>query len=88
MMNILKGHIISKNTLSATISPKSKLIGELSKPIGYINYNGTYEITPKTKEQIIETENKHMSRNMLIKEIPFYEVSNEKGETIIIGGDI
>lgn len=86
-MDILKGHLIPKSNLFATISPKLKLIGELSQPTGYIDYTGTYEVIPKIKAQIVETENRHLSRNITVKEIPFYEVSNEKGKTIIIGDE-
>lgn len=50
------------------------------------DYNGKYEITPKTEEQVLQTKNKSMRENLTVKGIPTYEVSNSSGTTFIIGG--
>jgi len=72
----------------------------ITKPINTINigfniggtsqtppYDGEYEVTPKTyDEQTLETRNKRMLKNVTIKKIPQYEVSNSaEGYTLIIG---
>lgn len=71
----------------------------ITKPINTINigfnigsssttppYQGEYEVTPKTyDEQTLQTVNKKMLKNVTIKKIPQFEVSNEYGYTLIIG---
>ena len=43
-------------------------------------------MTPKTyDEQTLQTVNKKMLKNVTIKKIPQFEVSNEYGYTLIIG---
>ena len=50
-------------------------------------YDGEYIVIPKTEQRVLETKDMVMNDDLLVKAIPFYEVSNAaKGETIIIGG--
>lgn len=52
-----------------------------------IYYDGPYVVTPKVTSQVLQTEDKRMTADVTVKEIPYYEVSNlAKGKTIIIGG--
>lgn len=49
-------------------------------------YNGAYSVTPKAYEQQLETENRKMTNNVTVKEIPYFEVSNSAGgNTLNIG---
>lgn len=71
----------------------------ITKPINTINigfnigsssttppYEGEYEVTPKTyDEQTLQTVNKKMLKNVTIKKIHQFEVSNEYGYALIIG---
>lgn len=51
------------------------------------DYSGSYEITPLAYEaQTLATKDKSMTANLTVLEIPLYEVSNEYGTTINIGG--
>lgn len=50
----------------------------------YDPYSGPYEITPSTIEQIMETKGKDMVENVTVREIPYYEISNEHGSTVHI----
>lgn len=53
------------------------------------NYDGEYDVIPSVDQQILGTKNKYMIKDVTIREIPFYSVSNSSnGETIIIGGNI
>jgi len=67
------------------------LIGLLSiagKPIytEHEKYSGDYVVKPAPfLEQTLETNNKLMQDNVVVLEIPYYEVSNISGKTIIIG---
>lgn len=49
-------------------------------------YDGEYEVTPKAHlEQILETKNKSMVRDVTVHEIPYSEVTNpEGGKTVNI----
>lgn len=55
--------------------------------IGYVSpYTGQYIITPKTIEQVLPTDNKQLDDDIIVKEIPYKEISNPQGgNTIIIG---
>ena len=49
-------------------------------------YEGSYDITPKVIPQKMETKNKAMREDVLIRQIPYEAVSNGTGTTITIGG--
>lgn len=93
----LIGKIISKENLVGvmttsiillgSIETAINLVGSLSMPDGYEEYLGNYTITPSVSEQTISTEDKHLTGDITIEPIPYYEVSNEQsGQTAIIGG--
>lgn len=49
-------------------------------------YEGPYEVTPNFTDQVLETAEKMMSDDMVVKEIPVAEVSNPAGGlTLTIG---
>lgn len=50
------------------------------------DYNGPYKAVPKTQSQTLETKNKSMKDNVTVAEIPYHEISNETGTTVVIGG--
>jgi len=54
----------------------------------YPDYSGEYEVTPTPSSQTLETTNKTMRRDVEIRAIPYYDVSNPYGRTIYIGGDL
>lgn len=79
--------IKSYGVLSGSIVSDGVLYGSLLLPVGYENYIGPYKVTPKIEPQSLKTADKYMTQDVTINSIPFYEVSNQKGITIIIGGD-
>ena len=83
----LTGKIGSEGVLSGSIVSEVALSGSLSMPVGYEDYTGPYEVTPKVESQSLSTEDKHMTHDVTINPIPYYEVSNQNGKTIIIGGN-
>ena len=84
---VLKGEIHTSGSLYGIICSDGELNGSLSIPVGYDDYTGEYEITPKVNEQELKTKDKHMVKDLLIKAIPYYEVENVyNGQTVIIGG--
>lgn len=91
----LVGTLISTGTLVGQISIKKHspiLQGYVSMPEKVVadpieTYTGEYTITPKVTEQEFDTRNKKMKSDLVVEEIPFYEVSNQSnGSTVIIGG--
>jgi len=54
----------------------------------YPYYIGETVITPKVREETeLETKNKILLENIIVEEIPYYETSNIKGTTFIVGGN-
>ena len=53
---------------------------------GYESYDGSYEITPRLHEQVLNTSKKIMHDDVTIKEIPIARVSNTSGGTTVIIG--
>lgn len=54
----------------------------------YPVYHGPTVVTPKVRESTeLETRNKVVQANIVVEEIPYFETSNPKGLTFIIGGN-
>lgn len=50
-------------------------------------YSGTYNVVPQVNvKQILNTKSKILTNDVTVQEIPYYETSNTKGLTAIIGG--
>lgn len=89
----IEGEIKTKATLVGDISSRC-LIGEIE--IGRVvikryeteEYEGAYAVTPTVENQTLETANKRLLNDIEIQAIPYYDVSNEYGRTIYIGGEI
>lgn len=86
----LVGKISSGNAiLLGKIQSPMTLIGKVVISSGHEYFNGDYEVIPKIKSQSLETKDKLMSKDVLIKSIPYYEVSNlQGGNTVYIGSDL
>lgn len=97
------GEVKTKASIVGTLEAKASVVGEVSTKtiIGevelgrvtirhsdYPDYDGDYDITPAASEQTLETTNKTLREDLTIKPIPYYDVSNEYGRTIYIGGDL
>lgn len=53
----------------------------------YPVYTGETVVTPKVHESTeLETAKKTVLENIIVEEIPYYETSNIKGTTFIVGG--
>ena len=48
-------------------------------------YQGPYYVIPEVEPQLLETKNKLMSDDVTVWAIPYTEVSNPEGTTVIIG---
>lgn len=56
------------------------------KPDGGNPYEGAYEVEPMVVAQTLPTQYKYMEKDVTVLEIPYHEVSNTNGTTVIIGG--
>lgn len=55
----------------------------------YNYYKGEYDITPLAfQQQKLETKDKILKENVIVKEVPFFEVSNVEGTTVYIGMEV
>lgn len=83
----------------SALSPVPQLIGTLSAPNSLrgtlaknaydpLPYDGEYEVVSKIDwDETLNTAKKYLSRNIVVKAIPYAEVSNEYGgKTVTIGG--
>lgn len=83
----------------SALSPVPQLIGTLSAPNSLrgtlaknaydpLPYDGEYEVVSKIDwDETLDTAKKYLSRNIVVKAIPYAEVSNEYGgKTVTIGG--
>lgn len=50
-------------------------------------YEGVSSITPLTSVQYVRTKSKLVTKDIVVQPIPYYEVDNATGQTIIIGGN-
>lgn len=49
------------------------------------DYKGPYSVTPKTTEIVLETKNKSMRDDVTVFQVPYAEVPNTDGTTVVIG---
>lgn len=85
----------SGEDLDAVIAEQEELIDAIraelakkvlaSEEVSY--YDGEYAITPKAdEEQILPTQGKMMTENIVIRAIPYSVIANDSGMTAVIGG--
>lgn len=67
-------------------------LGEIqivTKYVGGEPYEGDYSVTPKVDAQTMATKGKVMMDDVLIRSIPFFNVSNTSGgNTVYIGNEV
>ena len=83
---VLSGRICFDELLTGKIKSDDVLSGKMSMPVGYKEYSGEYLVIPKVSSQTLPTSDKHLLKDVIVDPIPYYEVSNQNGKTIIIGG--
>ena len=49
-------------------------------------YEGEYDVTPKFEAQTLKTADRLLTKDVIIKEIPYAEVSNNSGGTTVTIG--
>ena len=89
---VIDGDVSLVNFIDGEISLINVIDGEIDKVFhvdSHSAYGGPYTVIPKAYEdQTLQTENKLMLENVLVTEVPKYEVSNEYGKTIYIADNL
>ena len=79
--------IMQSANLRGVIKADGNLIGKAHILNGTGDaYGGEYVVTPSIVEQTLPTRNKTLAGDVTVEAIPYYEVSNDTGNTFIIGG--
>ena len=84
LQNTIKGNLSTEPSMAGTLSGVEGLNAQLGAPVEN-RYEGTYTLTPSKNDQVLDTDYRLLTKDLTIKGIPYYEVSNEDGITIIIG---
>lgn len=83
---VLTGIIRAEGIFYGTVHSHGNLVGSLSIPVDYEDYIGSYSVTPMDISQTVSTNDKHLTDDIVVKAVPFFEVDNlHDGQTIIIG---
>jgi hypothetical protein len=56
--------------------------------IGGDPYEGPYEVVPEVSPQTLPTEGKVMEDDLTVLGVPYYEVSNQFGDTVYIASEV
>lgn len=83
----LTGSVRADVHLAGAIRPGIGLVGHVALPVGYDKYTGDYVIRPEFQDRVLETSQKLMSDDVVVRAIEVQRVSNvEGGLTVYIGG--
>ena len=87
----LSGIVNGGGTIQGKLDAEGVLIGEVGFPkCNYpATYEGEYDVIPKAHVmQTLATNEKYMEDDVRVHEIPYFEVSNEKGVTVYIADEL
>lgn len=81
---------IETNKYYARVNSNKKFRALLTIEQDYDIYSGPYEVTPSSNgEQVLHTANRLMEENVVVLEIPYFEVSNDSdGTTVFIAKEV
>lgn len=83
---MIKGEILTRGELKGQISTHGKLTAKMSGP-ARVNVEPEKTATPSTTEQIVNpSEGFDALARVIVAPIPYQEVENDYGITVIIGG--
>lgn len=90
----INGNLDINKTISGNLDIDKTINGNVMQGIGKGEvipiYEGNYNILPLAfQETILQTKNKKLINNIIIREIPYYETSNPSGgNTVYIAGQV
>jgi hypothetical protein len=57
-------------------------------PVEFEEYAGPYTVIPTPRDQHFETEHKVMKEDLTVTAVPFWETSNDYGNTVYIASEV
>lgn len=87
----LIGAVSNGGEIQGRLDTESTLVGSVGFPkCDYpLPYEGAYDVIPKAHTmQTLMTNGKYMEDNVRVHEIPYFEVSNDKGTTCYIANEL
>ena len=63
-------HLKPRHAITGVLFSRHFMTCEISKSASINYYQGAYEIVPSSEEQIISTQNKFVSRDIVVKPVP------------------
>lgn len=70
-------------SISGSLSAMGSMGGTISRELDHDYYTGDYEVTPRMDEQTLATSDRLLTKDIIVKEVPYSEVKNEAGGTTI-----
>lgn len=88
--NTIVGSLTTNTTITGTLNTSNQITGTVinGEGISRSYYGGEYEVIPKATSQTLETKEKIMRDDLEITSIPYFETSNQYGNTIYIGTEV
>lgn len=87
----LNGVLKGSDTIQGQLKAQGMLVGKVGFPkcqAWQDEYEGDYDVIPKTYMQTLDTDNKVLRDEVRVHEIPYYETSNVDGVTVYIGNEL
>lgn len=83
----VQGKVISDGSISGKVNTDGFIQGIVNyrQCLDYATYSGDYIVTPRSYEQTLDTSFKVLEDDVTVKQIPYFETSNEDGTTVYIG---
>lgn len=84
------GTLRNQTSIKGSLRRELSIAGHVVVPhlLGEV-YTGTYVVTPDVDEQVLPTQYKQLERDITVKSIPYFDVSNTSGgRTVYIGSEV
>lgn len=81
------GRLTTATNLTGVLNTNTNINGNVlnGEGISRSYYNGSYEATPQTTSQTLETKDRIATDDITIEAIPYREENNSYGKTVYIG---
>lgn len=93
MPDILVEEVLNANlelapVISASLAPTIELNGEISRDASVNYYTGAYTVTPQAdSEVVLPTKMKMLTDDVTVFKVPYFETSNQYGDTVYIASE-
>lgn len=87
-----RGTLSDINVIAGTIADASVILSAqltIPKRAGAVSYDGEYTVIPAAHaETVLLTNGLMMTDNVTVTQVPYFETSNEYGETVYIASEV